>query len=74
MKILVVDDEKFLRELIEYNLWLDGHDVVVAASATEGITLAREQRPDVILMDWMMPGINGLEAVAALKRDRQTRP
>ena len=72
MKILVVDDDPYMQELVDYNLRLDGHEVLVASSATEGLSVAREQGPDLILLDVMMPGMDGLEALPVLKRDPKT--
>lgn len=72
MKILVVDDDPYMRELVDYNLRLDGHEVLLAPAASDGIAMAREQAPDLILMDMMMPEMDGLEALSILKRDAKT--
>lgn len=72
MKILVVDDDPNMRELVGYNLRLDGHEVLLAASAADGILAAQGDVPDLILLDVMMPGMDGLEALPILKRDPRT--
>jgi len=65
--ILVVEDEPDLRELVRFNLELDGFEVGVAADGAEGLAAARSRRPDAILLDLMMPGIDGWEVLAQLK-------
>lgn len=72
MKVLVVDDDPYMRELVDYNLRLDGYEVLLAPSGSDGISMAREQAPDLVLMDMMMPGMDGLEALSILKRDSST--
>src|SRR5690349_16973923 len=69
-KILLVEDEPDTRELVRLTLELDGHDVVEAASAEEGILRARAARPDLILMDLSLGGqFDGLEATKRLRAD-----
>ena len=67
--ILVVEDEPDIRELIRLNLALDGFEVVTAADGTEGLTAIRAWQPDVVVLDVMMPGLDGWEVLAALKAD-----
>ena len=67
--ILVVDDEKDLLDLIEYNLKKEGFDVLKAENGEEGIKIAKEHNPDLILMDIMMPKMDGLEAVKHMRAD-----
>ena len=67
--ILVVDDEEDIRELIRYNLTKAGYTVACAASGEEGLTLARENKPLAIILDIMLPGIDGLEVCRQLKGD-----
>jgi CheY-like chemotaxis protein len=69
-KILLVEDEPDTRELVRLTLELDGHEVVEAASAEEGILRARSARPDLILMDLSLGGqFDGLEATKRLRAD-----
>ena len=67
--ILVVDDERDLLDLIEYNLKKEGFKVLKAENGEEGINKAKEHRPDLILLDIMMPKMDGLEAVEIMRKD-----
>ncbi len=67
--ILVVDDEKDLLDLIEYNLKKEGFNVLKAENGEEGIKIAKEHKPDLVLMDIMMPKMDGMEAVEKMRRD-----
>ena len=70
--ILVVEDEAHIRRVLEYNLKLDGFEVYLAEDGAIGLKLARENSPDVILLDWLMPVMNGLQVLAELKTDSST--
>ena len=67
--ILVVDDEKDLLDLIEYNLKKEGFDVLKAENGEEGIKIAKEHNPNLVLMDIMMPKMDGMEAVEKMRAD-----
>ncbi|MEX0994373.1 MAG: response regulator transcription factor [Balneolaceae bacterium] len=69
--ILVVDDEQDLLDLIEYNLKIEGFDVLKAENGQEGIRLVKEKKPDLILLDIMMPQMNGLEVCEKLRKDEE---
>ena len=71
-KILLVEDEEHIRIVLEYNLRLEGYDVYLAEDGVTGLRLAREIMPDLILLDWMMPGMNGLAVLSELKNDEKT--
>lgn len=71
-KILLVEDDAIQIELIKKNLEPQGHIVIVAKNGQEGIKIAREGSPDLILMDMIMPGMHGLEATIKLKEDPRT--
>ena len=71
-KILLVEDDAIQIELIKKHLEPQGHIVVNAKNGLEGIKLAREGKPDLILMDMIMPGMHGLEATIKLKEDPVT--
>jgi DNA-binding response OmpR family regulator len=70
--VLVVEDEAHIRRVLEYNLKLDGFQVYLAEDGTTGLKLAREQNPDVILLDWLMPEMDGLRVLTELKNDSNT--
>ncbi|MFN1835561.1 response regulator transcription factor [Balneola sp. MJW-20] len=71
--ILVVDDEKDLLDLIEYNLKKEGFKVLKAENGEQGIEKAREHKPDLVLLDIMMPKMDGLEAVEIMRKDDDLR-
>jgi CheY-like chemotaxis protein len=68
-KILVVDDEALLRAMLQDGLEAAGHEVLVADSGRIGLEIARLERPECILLDVMMPDLDGYETCAALKAD-----
>lgn len=71
--ILIVEDDLLQRELLRCVLELDGYAVLEAADAEEGLAIARRDDPAVILMDWKLPGLDGLSATMRLKSDPATR-
>ena len=73
-RILVVDDSPTETHQFVNVLAKHGHQVLTAASGTDGIDLANEELPDVILMDVVMPGINGFQATRQLTRDNADAP
>ena len=72
-RILIVEDNALSLELATDLLQAAGHTVLQARSAEEGLRIAGDVRPDLILMDVCLPGMDGLDAVRALKRDPGTR-
>ena len=70
--ILAVDDEIELTELIQYHLGRAGHTVTTAANGWEAIQAVRRQRPDLILLDLMLPDLDGFGVCEVLRRDPQT--
>jgi two-component system cell cycle response regulator DivK len=72
-KVLVVEDNPTNMTLAVFLLRSAGHTVLSATDAEAGLTLARAEQPDLILMDIQLPGMDGLEAIALLKRDEATR-
>jgi DNA-binding response OmpR family regulator len=72
-KVLVVEDEADVAEMIRYNLGKEGYDVRLSASGTDALRQAKEARPDVILLDIMVPQLNGWEICRRLKQDRDTQ-
>lgn len=71
-EILVVEDEKDLIELIKYNLEKEGFQVISAADGEEGLRLVQRRRPVLVLLDLMLPVIDGLEVCRKIKKDPQT--
>ncbi len=72
-KLLVIEDEPDVRNVIEYNLALAGHEVVIAGDGHQGLRLAREIKPDLVLLDLMLPDLSGTEVCRALKDDQELR-
>ena len=70
-KILIAEDERDIRDLITFTLGFAGFDVVAAGNGEEALNLARQEMPDLILMDVRMPRMTGYEACAAMKADRE---
>ena len=68
-KILVVEDEEPLLFTIEHNLKKNGFRVITAARGDDGLRLAREQHPDLIVLDLMLPGVDGMQICRLLRRD-----
>jgi len=68
-KVLVVDDETALREALEYNLSRQGYAVCTAADGRSALEVARRERPDLILLDVMLPGLDGLEVCRILRQE-----
>jgi two-component system cell cycle response regulator DivK len=72
-KVLIVEDNAANMTLATFLLQSAGHSVLSARDAETGLTLARSEQPDLVLMDIQLPGMDGLEATAILKRDGATR-
>tara|TARA_R110002049_G_scaffold26807_1_gene92979 strand:+ start:176 stop:451 length:276 start_codon:yes stop_codon:yes gene_type:complete len=71
--ILVVDDEKDLLDLIEYNLRKEGFEVLKAENGEQGIEIAKKHQPDLVLLDVMMPKMDGLQAVEIMRQDESLK-
>lgn len=72
-KILVVEDDQDILDLLAYNLENTGYRVISAADGLNGLNMAREQLPDLIILDLMLPVLDGLEVCRSLKRAEATR-
>jgi two-component system phosphate regulon response regulator PhoB len=70
--ILVVEDEPAIRELIAYNLRQAGHQPLCAESAEQALRLVSNALPDLVLLDWMLPGASGIEVARRLRGDKRT--
>lgn len=67
MKVLIVDDESDILEIVSYNLESAGYEVYTASNGIEGIALAKKQQPQLIILDVMMPGMDGIETCEKLR-------
>ncbi|MCD8025149.1 MAG: response regulator [Candidatus Gastranaerophilales bacterium] len=70
-KILIVDDEKDITETLSFMLHAEGYEVIAGYDGEEGLKLAKEQAPDLIILDIMMPKINGYKIARLLKYDNK---
>ncbi len=71
--VLVVEDEPAIQELIAYNLKQAGHQPMRADNAEQAMRLVQDALPDLVLLDWMLPGLSGIEFARRLRSDRRTR-
>lgn len=71
-KILAVDDEKHIVRLIQVNLERAGYEVVTANDGAQALEMVAADRPDLIVLDWMMPQLNGMETLKRLKANEAT--
>jgi DNA-binding response OmpR family regulator len=70
--VLVIDDNTMIRKLIESTLTSKGFKVFCAADGLDGLDIAKAEDIDIILLDWMMPEMDGIEVLSELKRDTET--
>lgn len=73
MKILIADDELIMLKIIELRLKKDGHEVIVTSNGQEALEKIKQEDPDMIIADIMMPFTSGLEIVSVVKQDKQRR-
>jgi two-component system, OmpR family, alkaline phosphatase synthesis response regulator PhoP len=71
-KILVVEDEANIRQLLRYNLEKEGFQILEAEDGLQGIKMAKTEKPDLVILDLMLPGADGLEVCRTLKRNTGT--
>jgi DNA-binding response OmpR family regulator len=71
-KILVVDDEESVRQLFQIVLKHEGYEVLLAANGAEALIAAHNEQPDIIILDWMMPMLDGLAVLQQLRKDEVT--
>lgn len=71
-KVLVIEDEENLLEALKYNLERDGYTALTASDGERGLSLAREHRPDLVILDVMLPQLDGLEVCRILRRESDT--
>lgn len=72
-KILVVDDEERVREMLSFRLKLFGYQVVEASNGQEALDVAAREKPDLVLLDIMMPGLDGFQVCSRLRRNEATK-
>lgn len=72
-KVVVIDDEPFILMMIEDKLRRAGIDVVALRESVDAVDVIRKEKPDLVLMDWMMPEISGLEVCKSLKADHELK-
>ena len=72
--VLIVEDEGAQLEVLKYNLEAEGFDVVMAENGDEALLLVAEEDPDLIVLDWMLPNVSGIEICRRIKADPATRP
>ena len=71
-KVLICDDEPYILESVSYVARSEGYDVLTAEDGEEGLRVAREEHPDLVFLDLMMPTMNGFQVCQALKQDPAT--
>jgi two-component system, OmpR family, phosphate regulon response regulator PhoB len=71
-KLLLVEDDTALAELLEYRFENEGYDVRVTPDGEEAMVLAAEETPDLVILDWMIEGISGIEVCRRLRRNKET--
>ncbi|MEX1162190.1 MAG: response regulator [Nitriliruptor sp.] len=69
VRVLAVDDDPIILRLLQLNLELEGHEVITAADGEAGLAAVRDERPQVVLLDVMMPRMDGFEVCAAVRAD-----
>ena len=72
-KILIVEDEKDIRDLIIYSLEGKGYQTISADDGEKAIKMLKENKPDLIILDWMLPSVSGLEICRSIRRDIKTK-
>ena len=73
-KVLIVDDEKAIVDILEFNLRKEGYETLCAYDGPEGARMAREENPDLMLLDVMLPGMDGFEVCRALRSEGSDLP
>ncbi len=73
LRVLIVEDEKPIRELLDDFLSDEGYDTLLAENGQRGVEIARAEQPDLVLMDLMLPLLDGFSAMRALKDDPKTQ-
>ena len=72
-KILIVDDERYILHILDFSLGAEGYEVITAGDGEQAVERSRSDKPDLIVMDIMMPKMDGFEACKVIKADPDTR-
>jgi len=72
-RVLVVEDEEALSALLEYNLQKEGFDVRISGDGEDALLVVEEEKPDLVLLDWMLPGLSGIEICRRIRARADTR-
>jgi two-component system alkaline phosphatase synthesis response regulator PhoP len=72
-KILVVDDERYILHILDFSLGAEGYEVITAGDGEQAVERTKADRPDLVVMDIMMPRMDGFEACRIIKSDPETR-
>lgn len=70
-KILIVEDDKFLRDLLERKLIKEGYEISVAVDGEEALRKVKEEKPDLVLLDLILPGVGGFDVLVQIKKDAE---
>ena len=73
MRILIADDEQNQLELLSFNLKQDGYEVIIATNGQDVLDIVADQLPDLIILDWMMPEISGIDVCRYLRSSKETK-
>lgn len=71
-KILIIDDEEHILELLKFNIKNAGYEVITANNGVDGANIAKEEKPDLVLLDLMLPGMDGYDVCKEIKRNKET--
>lgn len=72
-KIVIIEDEPDILEVLSYNLKREGYEVLTASDGTKGLALIRKEAPDMVLLDLMLPGMDGVEICSTIKKDPENQ-
>ena len=73
LSVLIIEDEPDIRQFISFNLKKKNYKVLTAKNGEEGLTITKKHKPDIVILDLMLPGIHGLEVCRLLNRTKETK-
>lgn len=68
-RVLIIDDEEHILELLDFNLSLEGYEVITTMSSLDGLDIIKQDKPDLVLLDWMLPKMSGIELLNIIRSD-----